>query len=165
MTTTHDQPAPRRRRRKVDPEAAFQVYLDLGPQATYAEVAQRLDVSRRTIERTARKHQWPKRIAAMTAQAQREVDADRALSIAERRRRQLRMVDGAYAVLLPQLPDARALPPPSVLPELRRWIALEGDLLSPGEETGAEAPAPLIVLDLGGDLAAYDAPLDAEGGA
>ena len=68
-------PGSNRGRPAFDPEAGFGIYASLPPETrSYAAVAERFGISRRTVETHGRKGRWRQRVAEIETYAARQAD-------------------------------------------------------------------------------------------
>jgi hypothetical protein len=74
------------------PADAFQQYLALGPGRSYAELARRLGVAKRTLCRLAARDSWQERLAKIEAEARERADEDATNDLAAVNARHLKML-------------------------------------------------------------------------
>jgi hypothetical protein len=102
------------------PDEAFEHYVGLGPQRSYAAVAHRFGVSKRGVTKRARREQWQRRLADLEARARAKAD-DRAVDdLSTVYTRQLRMLRSLQAKTLSAV---QALPVTSSAEAARAMLA------------------------------------------
>jgi hypothetical protein len=88
----------------ADWEAAFQYFAALPPESrTYAAVAERLGVSRRTVETQGRRGRWRERVAAIEAQAARQADQQLGRARADQLADFHRLIEASFIAYAKQL--------------------------------------------------------------
>ncbi len=97
--------------RKLDDDAAFNFYVELGPGRSHSQVATKFEVSRRAITKAAERNNWGARLDKIEADARAISDQRMAESMAQVRDRQLKLVRaiagrGAQAIQKYELEDA-----------------------------------------------------------
>lgn len=73
------------------PASSFEYYINLGEQRSYAAVAERYGVHKRSITKFAARHRWSERLAAIDADAREKSDKELAESWQGVRERQLKV--------------------------------------------------------------------------
>jgi len=119
------------------PNDAFDFYVSLGERRSYAAVAERFGVDKKTVVRRAKKEDWQNRLDAITHQARKTTDQKIVESIEQMNERHLatlRVIQGKA------LNTLRAMPLDDAMDAVRALeIAIRGERLVRGEPTDRSA--------------------------
>lgn len=119
------------------PNDAFDFYVSLGERRSYAAVAERFVVDKKTVVRRAKKEDWQNRLDAITQQARKTTDQKIVESIEQMNERHLatlRVIQGKA------LNTLRAMPLEDAMDAVRALeIAIRGERLVRGEPTDRSA--------------------------
>lgn len=124
---------------KIPTDEAFTYYASLGPGRSYAAVAARFGVNKRSVTRHAQLHGWQARLDGLEAKARQRSDAQILDAIVEANERHLKMFKAIQAKALGTL---QALPLQSALAAVRSLdLSIKGERLILGEPTDRSAVA------------------------
>jgi hypothetical protein len=94
------------------PGNAFELYVGLGPDRSYQQVADQLGVNKRSVTKLAKRQRWAERVAKIEREAQERVDAKLTDELEEmklRHRKLLKAITARAAKAITELPLATGM--------------------------------------------------------
>lgn len=116
--------------RKI-PDDAFEVYMSMGPSRSYAALAEKLGVNKRSVTAIAKREDWQSRIRAVETKARMAADEKATETLVAMRTKHLRMIEVVQAKALEAL---RTMPLQTAYQAVRALAtAIEHERVARGE--------------------------------